>query len=358
MTVPPTLNRILDQARWAPSGDNTQPWRFEILAADRLRIHASDTRDWCVYDLEGRASQLAVGTLLENLAIAASAEGMEAHFDLAVDAPETRPVIDMTLAASRALTPDPLHPHLQQRVTQRRPLSRAPLRAPDRADLATAAGPGYSVLWIEGAGPKWQMARLLFRNAHIRLTIKEAYEVHKRIIQWDAETSEDRLPDRSIGLDPLGLKAMRWAMRSWQRVDFLNRYLGGTLLPRLQMDLLPALGCAAHFLLVADKTPEDLAGYLAAGRAVQRFWLTATARGLQFQPEVTPIIFSGYVRAGTQFTTSLPARQEAERLRRDFALLVGEPNLDRAVFAGRVGYGPAPSARSVRLPLARLLVET
>jgi hypothetical protein len=27
------LLALLDQARWAPSGDNTQPWRFAITAA-------------------------------------------------------------------------------------------------------------------------------------------------------------------------------------------------------------------------------------------------------------------------------------------------------------------------------------
>ena len=26
-----TIYRIIELARWAPSGDNTQPWRFEII---------------------------------------------------------------------------------------------------------------------------------------------------------------------------------------------------------------------------------------------------------------------------------------------------------------------------------------
>ena len=45
------IERILDLARWAPSGDNTQPWRFEPVDETRFLIHAHDTRDWCVYDL-------------------------------------------------------------------------------------------------------------------------------------------------------------------------------------------------------------------------------------------------------------------------------------------------------------------
>jgi hypothetical protein len=55
------LEQILDLARWAPSGDNTQPWRFVIEADNRVAVHGRDTRDHCVYDLDGHASQVALG---------------------------------------------------------------------------------------------------------------------------------------------------------------------------------------------------------------------------------------------------------------------------------------------------------
>jgi len=67
-----TLLKILDLARWAPSGDNTQPWRFEIVSDKHLAIHGNDTRDWCVYDFNGHASHMAHGALLETLRIAAT----------------------------------------------------------------------------------------------------------------------------------------------------------------------------------------------------------------------------------------------------------------------------------------------
>ncbi len=356
MTSDDTINKILNAARWAPSGDNTQPWRFQILGAHRLRVRASDTRDWCVYDLEGRASQLAVGTLLESLVIAASAEGLDTRIDLLPDCPETAPLIDVTFVEGASLAPSPLRDMLERRVTQRRPLARTALQEGHRRALEASVGTGFRVVWLAGSKARRQMAALLFRNAGIRLSIREAFEVHRRIIAWDAQFSEDRIPDRALGLDTLGLKTMRWAMGSWERVRFLNQYLGGTLLPRLMMDWLPGLRCAAHFFIVADRAPEDLAGYLDAGRAVQRFWLTATAQGVQFQPEMTPIIFSGYVRRDIPFTASEPARRQAADLRRSLILLIGERNLDQAVFAGRVGYGPTPTARSVRLPLDRLTI--
>lgn len=68
---PRVVERILDRARWAPSGDNSQPWRFEVVADDHVIVHGHDTREWCVYDIDGRPSQLAHGALLETIAIAA-----------------------------------------------------------------------------------------------------------------------------------------------------------------------------------------------------------------------------------------------------------------------------------------------
>lgn len=352
------IHRILDLARWAPSGDNTQPWRFEIRGEQTFRIHGSDTRDWCVYDLEGRASQIAIGALMENISIAASLEGLNAMFAVRDDAPETAPQIDVDLSSGDAeLFPiDPLGAFIRHRVTQRRPFSTRPLERHHRDLLEASVGPGYRVVWLEKDDEKRAMARLLFRNAHIRLTIPEAYEVHKRIIEWDADFSEDRIPDRAIGLDKGNLSAMRWAMQSWDRVKFLNRYAAGTVLPRVLLDLIPGQRCAAHFFLVADSAPQDLDDFLAGGRAMQRLWLTASSLGLQYQPEMTPLIFSNYVRDGLGFTGDPAASKNARRLRDDLISLIGTEVLDSTVFMGRVGYGPEPTSRSIRLPLKQLLV--
>lgn len=356
--VPETpIERILDLARWAPSGDNTQPWRFELVGDRRFLIHAHDTRDWCVYDLNGRASQMAVGALLETIAIAASAEGLSVEFFRKEESPETNPVIEATLSESSDPEPDPLLPHVRARVTQRRPLSTRPLTAAQKEDLEASVGTDYRIVWIEGRKRKWQMAKLLFRNAQIRLTIPEAYTVHKRIIQWDAQFSDDRIPDQAVGLDPVALKLMKWAMQSWERVQMLNRYFAGTWMPRIQLDLIPALRCGAHFSIVSRDPLQTVDHFLQGGRALQRFWLTATRLGLQFQPEMTPVIFSSYSRERKQFSESNDALNAADSLKQVLDDLVGAENNTRALFMGRLGLGKSPTSRSLRLALPQFFAE-
>jgi hypothetical protein len=352
--IPQPVAEILELARWAPSGDNTQPWRFEVVDAHHLVVHGFDTRDHCVYDLDGHPSQIAHGALLETLAIAASAHGLRAEIKRHPDSPDTRPDYVVTLVPDAGVTPDPLLPHVRQRSVQRRPLRTTPLTAAQKQALQDAVGPAYTVRWFEGA-QRWRLARLMFDNARIRLTLPEAYPVHRDIIEWNARFSEDRVPDRALGLDAMTLRLMRWVMASWRRVAFFNTWLAGHLTPRIEMDLLPGLFCGAHFAILANKPPETVDDYVAAGRATQRFWLTATRLGLQLQPELTPLIFGRYVREGRQFSRLPAATRLADRLYRRLSALLPGNAVEQAVFLGRVGQGRPAASRSLRRPLNNLL---
>lgn len=351
------LEEILDLARWAPSGDNTQPWRFEPVGESSVVVHGFDTRDHCVYDLDGRPSQISLGALLETMAIAATAHGlrMEARRRPATD--ERRLVFDVSFYGDPTVVAHPLIASVKRRSVQRRPMKMRGLTADERKTLEAAVGAGYRVAWMAGWRERLSIARLLFRFARLRLTMPEAYEVHRNIIEWNARYSEDRVPDQALGLDPLTVYLMRFVMRSWSRVSFFNRFLAGTWIPRIQMDLIPGFACAAHFLIVANQPPTTVDDYLRAGRAMQRFWLTVTQLGLTMQPELTPIIFSRYVRNGIAFSKDQRSQSLARKLSWQLRALVDREADSAAVFMGRVGAGPEPFARSTRRPLPDLIVR-
>jgi hypothetical protein len=347
------LREILDLARWAPSGDNTQVWRFEVLADDHVLVHAWDTRADTVYDLDGHPSQIAIGTLLETFAIAASAHGLRAQVQRRDSAEPHRYLFDVRLVADAAVAPSPLVDAIRARTVQRRPMSTRPLSAAQKAALEQAIGPGYTLAWLESFAERVRAARLMYNNAHLRLTMPEAFEVHRRIIHWGVEKSPDRVPDKALGVDAATLRLMKWAMHSWRRMSVVNRTMG-TWAPRLQMDFIPGVACAAHFVLKARRQPQTIDDYVEAGRAVQRFWLTLTHLGLFMQPEMTPLIFSKYVREQRQFTRQQRLHGLAARLARESSALVFTGQ-NFPVYMGRVGTGPAPTARSERLPLEQLL---
>jgi len=105
LQIDPILENILDQARWAPSGDNTQPWRFEIVETRHVVVHGFDTRSHCVYDLDGHPSQLSLGALLESMALAASTHGLRMEARRRAEMPETLPTFDVHLSTAPAWRP-------------------------------------------------------------------------------------------------------------------------------------------------------------------------------------------------------------------------------------------------------------
>jgi len=40
------INKILEAGRWAPSADNSQPWRFIVLRSQEVREKLADTLTW------------------------------------------------------------------------------------------------------------------------------------------------------------------------------------------------------------------------------------------------------------------------------------------------------------------------
>jgi hypothetical protein len=350
------LEKILDIARWAPSGDNTQPWRFELVDAFHLTVHGFDTREHCVYDLDGHPSQISLGALIESIAIAASVHGWRMSALRRPGMPDTHPTFDIAFIPDQQLPADSLAPCIETRSVQRRPMRMRALTIDEKAMLAATLGQQHQVIWLEGNRRRFAAARLMFNYGKLRLTMPEAFEVHRSVIEWNCQFSVDRIPDQALGVDPMTAKLMRWIMQSWRRVKFFNTFLAGTLAPRIQMDLIPGIACAAHFVILAKSPPATVDDYVFAGRVMQRFWLTASQLGLQLQPEMTPLIFARYARNGLSFSTVEHMQALAQRLAQQSNDVIGEKNSLHAVFMGRIGAGNVAPARSMRRPLTELIL--
>ena len=350
------IPQILDLARWAPSGDNSQPWRFQIINDRHFVIHGRDTREDCIYDLDGRPSQIALGALIETAAIAATGHGFELQCERRTGSTASELTFDVNLLQRQDLVPNALIGAIPFRRVQRGLMQTRALSPLEVQLLQAALGPDYTLRLFCSWPERLRWASLLWRNAGIRLRLPEAFDLHRRIIQWGARFSPDRIPDQALGVGKLTLAVMRPAMASWQRLDFINTWLAGTIAPRLAMDWLPALACAGHIAVAARQPLTTVDDYVAAGRAVQRLWLTASQLGLQHQPAITPLVFARYIRDGRVFTGRLAvAAQALEMAKALDGLLSGAS--ESTVWLGRLGAGKPALARSERLTLGELILE-
>src|SRR4029450_13662973 len=67
---------IVDDARWAPSPHNTQPWLVRPLSTEAAELYAVRERLLPVEDPDGRFATAALGIFLEALEIAAARLGL------------------------------------------------------------------------------------------------------------------------------------------------------------------------------------------------------------------------------------------------------------------------------------------
>lgn len=346
------IHEVLQLATWAPSGDNEQPWRFHIEGATRATVHLANKSSTVIYDYRGRASWIALGAMLETAAIAATASGYRLLWDLLPPRPDEESDLRLSIELEPApeIECDLLLHAIKTRSVQRRALSTRPLSSEHRSMLEAEVTKvaDIEIIWMDSFGARLRMANLLWQNALVRLTAPEAYSTHRNAIEWRSRFSIDRIPDQAVGLDSMTLVIMRWAMQSWKRVNFMNRYGGGTLLPRLQLDWFPAMRCAAHFMLLHTRPPQTARDYMSAGRSLQRLWLAAERLGVRLQPEFTPLVFDWYVRDSATVSQVPQVQARAQSLSRRMRTMWSDDVMDRAVFIGRVGYGPAASSRSLR----------
>lgn len=346
------IEKILDLARWAPSGDNAQPWRFEIEGSTVV-VHVT-TDPGNIYEFNnGQPTLIAAGALLQTMRIAASGFGysMTTRY-LGGDATSHR--IETSFIFDEAITPDPLIASIPTRRTIRGRYSLKRLSAEDKAALQAAVGKAFHIKWWERPKTRLFISRLSARATDIRLRLEEAYKVHLKVIDWSGRYSRTGIPAGALGLSPLTLKLMRPLMVRWDRLDFANRYLGGTIMPRLEMDVLPGFFCAAHFGVLSEKSPASVADLLNAGAAMQRLWLTAEGRGISLHPNFAPLCFA-VPRPGLEGGGRLAQRKTA--VERDVAVLAeGDPT--RLLILGRVGFAGRNRRpdRSARLPLSDLKI--
>ncbi len=352
------LEQILQLARWAPSGDNAQPWRFEIRGDESVLVRFNGDRGNPYEYRNGEPSLLSLGMLLETIRLAATAHGRTLEYDLEGSS-ATSLVISARLPLSPAVEPDPLHSYITTRSVHRRALRTRKLTTAEKSSLEGALGPEFTVRWFETARARWRIGRLGARVTDIRLRAPELFHVHQRVIDWGNRHSKTGIPAGAVGLDRLTLLVMRWAMQSWNRMHRLNR-LTGTRLASAQLDLLPGLRCAGFFFI----GPADGTGGLTdeerlrAGAAIQRFWLTATKLGLAIQPASAVLMLAHHGSSGIPFTVDQDLQRKTRAVAQSFKDIVGD-NADQFLFAGRIGQ-PAPrlpGPRSVRLPLSELIAE-
>jgi hypothetical protein len=360
VAVQPTradLDTLIHAATLAPSPDNNQPWLFDqrpdgdlLLLHDRTRALPSDVDDMF--------SMIALGAALENLCLAARQRGWRpivrhpTDFGPDDDGREIVAAVRFVEGGQR----DPLADFIEQRVTCRKPYSRKPVAEDAQRQLeASIADPARLQLhWIADRPRIRKLAWLVAAADRIRFEHQPFHaELYRqlRFTPQEAEATRDGLDVRCLELPLGGATVLSW-LRHWPRMRRLN-LLG---LSRLMSFTSAVQVWRTGTMGLLATTDTSRVGYLQAGRALQRLWLTATQLGLAFHPLGSVPIFLSHLARGTANDLPSPHRRTEESLAPRFQSLIPQASGQGLVVLFRLGEGAAGGVRSLRgRPLCQTL---
>jgi nitroreductase len=271
-SISETLHFAVRCAVMAPSSHNSQPWQFKILD-DGLMLILDRRRALPVVDPYDREMIISCGAALFNIRVALAYAGKHARIDVHPDPVDEDLLVRITLEADALTGHDdsiaPLYASIAKRMTNRSAYFAEPV-APDAiAELEEAA----RLEWT-----KLSAVTSINDREAISTLIAAADMVQFDDVRFRRELASWLHPARSND----GLAAFSSEMK--KTLDFATPLaalvvrtfdVGNSVAAKDK-----ALASGSPLIACISTTTDEMAAWLAAGQALQRVLLTATAHGL------------------------------------------------------------------------------
>lgn len=347
------LEKLVSYGILAPSADNSQPWRFKLLDSSIRIIHDRSRADF-LYNVNDIASLVALGAVIENICIAAPAEGLECEVSYSDGKPDPQVIADLSVRESIVRT-DPLFPFIGKRCVNRRRYDGRGLSAGVKEALASEglSQPGVRVHVVDEARVMRDIARLVYKGDRILFENRELLSGLLPWIRWtraEVTSKKDGMSLESLEINAVQKRLFR-VIKYWPLLSFLNRLGFSTVAGMQSISLIRS--ASALFLITAPG--RGRLDFLRGGRVLERVWLRAASLGLSVQP-MTGITFLCSLLKLDKGRGLLDAQKiDAGRILEGLNSIFGLDDDTGLVVLCRLGYAPPPSDRSLRRPLEEVL---
>ncbi|WP_392664158.1 Acg family FMN-binding oxidoreductase [Amaricoccus sp. B4] len=307
--------RLVHFATLAANAHNTQAWYFDLFP-DRIAIRPDFSRRTPVVDPDDHHLYASLGCAAENLRIAAEASG----FVASVTGNDQGVIVRLDPAAPR---PSELFAALPRRQSVRFDFAGMPLDAATISALAEAAAiPGVEIRLLTDRQALVRIAELVVAGNTLQLGDPAFREELRRWIRFNGFTAAetgDGLFSATTGAPSMPTWLGRRLFDLLLNADAENR--------KYERQVASSSGVA---VFIADRAEPE--GWIAAGRAAQRFALAATSRDIRCSFLNQPI-------------EAVPVRAELQ----SYLQTDRRPDL-------LMRFGPGPAApRALRRPVAAVL---
>lgn len=277
------IKKIISAGVCAPSGDNSQPWRFRVKG-DIIESYNLPEKDNPIFNYKQRGSHVAHGALLENMIIAAAEFGYTTKVDLFPDATNPSFISRLTLKKD-VVDKDILYSSISKRSINRKKYSDTLLTSDQKKNLLDTVQEigGGKIYLVDDPEKKKIFGTAVSQNETVMLENEHLHNYFFRDVRWtEKEELEHKngLYLKTMELPPPAVLIFK-ILSNWKRAVLLNK-IGISKFIAKQNAVGYSSGSVVGLITVSSLgTPEE---FILAGRLMERLWLKAGKLGLSFHP--------------------------------------------------------------------------
>ncbi len=275
------IKKIIEDAKFYQSGDNSQPWSF-VWANQILKIHHSASRAEHPLNPDGMASQISLGCLIEAISISASQFSLKIKIRYHEFSNETDSCWAQLEFEKADLSLDPLFKMIPLRSTDRRlftggalPLLELKKSVSEQAELS-------DIYFHSVAPPSEALLNYIVQSERVMM---EFESIVLKVLEWtrftksDAERTRDGLSLQNMGVKFHEIPAMLLmkafpAFLKLFRPLMIHQHMNRV---RTQIESSAGLICVSIPRTSQESIPNS-------GRLMYRLWLALTNQGFGVQP--------------------------------------------------------------------------
>ncbi|MDD2658043.1 MAG: nitroreductase family protein [Candidatus Pacebacteria bacterium] len=342
------IRAILTAAAAAPSGSNSQPWRF-VVRGRTIEFHYLPERDHPILNYEESGTLIALGAAIQNAELEARAQGYTPQITYR-ESGSCVAVMELEVGGRIDDASQSLREAILKRHSNRKAYKDIALSPESKSALVDSAISGDSALafsLIEDREVMQVIARALTTMEETALGNKTLHEFFFSEILWSAD--ENRAGKQGLYIKTLELPPPAQAMFRLLKHWGFARVLAKIGFPKMvaQTNAKQNASASAFGVITVGKTSRT--AYLEVGKIMERIWLSATAHELSMQI-VTGVTFLARSLQSSEITT-LFNLQERERIAAAHAIIKKSVDDTREpILIFRIGTGNSPTEVSYRRP--------
>jgi molybdopterin/thiamine biosynthesis adenylyltransferase len=350
------INQIVEAGVMAPSGGNTQPWKF-LYSKKGIFLFHDEHFSFSLLDFAHLGSYVSIGAVIENIRIKASALGFGINYTYFPVQGNRKLVAHIAFNNFAEPFYAQLEAGLNLRVTNRDLTTREVLSQDYYHKLSSSINSidGAALHIIDSEALMAKLGKILGRAEMLRIIHPRGhYDTFTQELRWTPEEitkKRDGMDVNSLGATNSELAGFKVAADRGA-IGFLRQLKGGNAFTKM---VNKAVAHSSALAIITMPGYSETA-FLEGGQAVERIWTEANLAGISFQP-ISQLVFMMAMLNHDPNQMQEEYRSQVAELQSEFYQLFPELSSQQLIFIFRLSKGGTPKVRSLRRSIQSLFVN-